>query len=163
MPVCPNCMTNNPDGTAYCPHCGAAQSEKPAWQSQAVQPSQTPAPAPVQPTWQQPVAYEPAPEPRLPRTARILSIVSMVCGLSCLTFFCLNGISIPLGVAAIVLKVLAGKKTPYEVKNPMATVGLITGIVGLALCVLWIIGCFAGIWFNTVDSGYSDFYDDFYY
>lgn len=219
MPTCPNCMASNPEGTAYCPYCGAAQSQQPAWKSEPVvsvtpepvppvweqaptaQPEQTapvawdsnpdpkpeqvaaiawqsgptpqadpipPAPASVpwqaQPQqtstpWQQPVYAEPHAPAQVPRSAKILSIISMVCGLGSVTFFWSGFFAVMLGVAALVLRGIAARRMPQGVRSGMLKTGLITGIIGIVLGVIFL---FLGGILDTLfwESAYS--YSDFY-
>ena len=81
-----------------------------------------------------------------------LSIAALVCGiLGVLTFWCLLGV--PLGIAATVTGFL-GRKRAEESGQPttMATVGLVLGIIALALSViLTIIGLASG----SYDFNYS--------
>ena len=62
MSTCPNCGIQNPEGTDYCPYCGAAQSTLPPWmQPEPVAPQ--PQPIVTQPVWQQPQPVAAQPEP----------------------------------------------------------------------------------------------------
>lgn len=61
-----------------------------------------------------------------------MAIASMVLGILSIITFLIFFISIPLGILAIVFGVIANKKQ----KNGMATAGLVTGIVGIALSLI---------------------------
>lgn len=208
MSVCPNCMANNPDGIAYCPHCGAAQSEKPAWQSEPVvvtQPEPVVVTAPETPVWQSnpdpkpeqvaPIAWQdpvqsgdrvvpqepvspvpwqtpqsqtpvytdhvPGQPTQVPRSARILSIISMACGIASLAFFWAGMGAVMLGIAALVLRGIATKKGAQS--NGMLRAGLITGIFGIILgAIFMVVGGLIDL-FSFVEYATEDPFDYDYY
>ena len=147
MSFCSNCGTELTEGTAFCPNCGAGQVRTFGVQEQPVSaptPEVVPAgpvyqePAPVyQPVYQQPM-YQPQIEatPTLTGAAKILSLISMICGLVSLASG-LGGFA--LGIAAIILSNISSNKAP-GVPNKKARVGKITGIFGIIISVLvWVV------------------------
>lgn len=156
MSSCSNCGMEVTEGAAFCANCGAAQAPK-------TNTSEQPVPAPETGvvttetvetvSVEQPVAEGPA--ANLEGPAKTMGIISLVCGILSI-IACCGG---PLfGIAAIILAVLAKKKAEPGVKNTMATVGLILGIVGIALGILsGIIGAVTGLisgFMSTAEYGY---------
>jgi len=158
MSFCANCGAELAEGTAICPYCGAGQVRQYGTQEPAVEPEVVV----PQPVYQQPVYQEPAAQSTVEATAtltgaaKILSIISMVCGLVSLVS-CYGGFA-P-GIAALILSNMAFKKAP-GVPNSKAKVGKITGIIGIIVSAL----CFVGyivywvIWGITMDIGSSYYY-----
>lgn len=71
-----------------------------------------------------------------------LSIASMVCGIVSVVFSWFVWISLPTGVCAIVFYAIQRRK---GIKDGMATTGLVTGIVGLAIALIVLITVGAAI------------------
>lgn len=136
MSYCTNCGSELSEGTAFCSNCGAAQTQSAYVPQQEI--VEQPAPAPVYPepvyTYSEPAAT--AAEPgALPISAKIMSIISMVCGiLSCTSCYVGFLYSIP----ALILASIANKKAP-GVPNKMTKVGKTTGIIGIGVSVLCLI------------------------
>ena len=135
MPFCPNCGTQNPDGTAFCYNCGTSMSEQPPVQNQPPMMGQV---APGAPAYETPAAPSyPVNQPaELPTPAKITGIISMVCGIvSCCT--CYTGFVF--SIAAFILASISDGKNTTGADNPKIKVGRITAIIGLVLSVLSII------------------------
>ena len=150
MSFCANCGAELAEGTAICPYCGAGQARQ-------FNPNE-PQVLNSEPVYQQPV-YQPSVEATATLTgaAKILSIISMVCGLVSLVS-CYGGF-VP-GIAAIVLASIAGNKAP-GVPNTMTKVGKITGIIGIIVSALCLIGYIVLVAIGTVSemgSSYSYYY-----
>jgi hypothetical protein len=123
MSFCYNCGSELTEGTAFCPNCGTAQVQ----QTHAPEPQVIVA-APV-------VQQNPNVSNTLTGPAKILSLISMICGLVSLGSTLYGFIP---GIAALILSGLAYKKAP-GVPNTKAKVGRITGIFGIIISVLcWI-------------------------
>ena len=75
-----------------------------------------------------------------------MAIGALVCGILAIVLFCFPIISIPLGIAAIVLGVMGrGKAQRGEAGGEgLAKIGMILGIVGAALSLLWMVLLMAG-------------------
>lgn len=143
MSFCSNCGTELTEGTAFCPNCGAGQLPQFDTPEQPI-PASAPEVINAEPVCQEPEVVQPAPvyeqpvyrqtvEPAsdaLTGPAKIFSIISMACGIASIPLCCCGPV---FGIAAIVFSILSRKKTPAGVKNTMATVGLITGIIGTVL------------------------------
>ena len=169
MSFCTNCGAELTEGAAFCSSCGAGQirqlytPERTAIPTEAVAGTtetvaqETEAAESVA-VYQQPVYYqsENPPVTVLTGAAKIFSIISMVGGIASIL---LCRISPHFGIAAIVLSILGRKKTPTGIKNAWATVGLITGIIGVSLAV--IIGIISSI--SGVIEGIGGFQDSFHY
>ena len=78
-----------------------------------------------------------------------LAIGALVCGILSLVFFCFNILSIPLGIVAIILGVVAGGKARRGEAGGegLAKTGMILGIAGVALSILLTILAWAGMSF----------------
>jgi len=78
-----------------------------------------------------------------------LAIGALVCGILSLIFFCFWFLSVPLGIVAIILAVVAkGKIQRGEAGGEgLAKTGMILGIAGLALSLLITVLAFAGMSF----------------
>jgi hypothetical protein len=146
MSYCSNCGAELAEGSAFCPSCGAGQVRS---VNVPEQPVSTPIPEVIpaepiyrQPVYQQPVYQQIVQTPVLSGAAKILGIISMVCGLVSLAS-CLYGWA-P-GIAAIILSSIASNKAP-GVPNSKARIGKITGIIGTilgAVCfIAYLIYCF---------------------
>lgn len=75
-----------------------------------------------------------------------LAIGSLVCGIISVVFFWIPWVDILtliLGIVAIVLAVVAGKKAPIGQKSGMAVAGLILGIIGVVLSTISFVTCVA--------------------
>ena len=161
MPYCNQCGAQNPEGSAFCSSCGSSIAPKPQETSTAQSTYSQPVypqPAYTSPLHQSAPAYV---APRLPTAANVLSIVSMACGIaSCATLF----MGFLFSIAALITSGISRSKTPYGVSNTKAKVGLITGIVGIVLSVIWIIiyvellGEIFDI-YDYYDYGYGYYYD----
>lgn len=141
MSFCSNCGTELTDGTAFCPNCGAgqvrtfgAEEPKAVVPEPEVIPAEPVYQAPVyqEPVYQAPVYQTPAEPAKLPTSAKILGLISMICGLLSLVS-CYVGFmySIP----ALILASIASKQAP-GVPNGKAKVGRITGIIGIVVSVI---------------------------
>ena len=143
MSFCYNCGTELTEGTAFCSNCGAAQ----------VPGGSAPVP---EAAFTDPVARNvvDAPADTLTGAAKVLSLISMICGLVSLVS-CYVGF-VP-AIAALVLSNIAGKKAP-GVPNSKARVGKITGIIGIIVSVV----CFIGYVILVAANTYA-FMDNAYY
>ena len=73
-----------------------------------------------------------------------LAIASLVCGIIAVVMICCcTYLGVILGIIAIVLGVMS--KDEYGNKSTMAKVGVVLGILGAVLSLLWIILAFAGV------------------
>ena len=77
-----------------------------------------------------PPGYQPVARP-----TNGLSIASLVLGICSIVLWWFFGLGIVLGILAVVFGVKARRRTP----NGMATAGLVTGIIGLSLSVLFVV------------------------
>jgi hypothetical protein len=78
-----------------------------------------------------------------------LGIASMVVGIVAIVLVCMWYISIPLAIVGAALGGVASSKAKKaNMKNGMATAGLVCSIICLALNVLWILGLGALIGFS---------------
>ena len=154
MSFCSNCGAELTEGTAFCPNCGAGQvrtfgAEEPvavAGETTVLCGETTVLTA--EPVYQAPV-YQPQVEPAvLPTSAKILGLISMICGLVSLVS-CYVGFmySIP----ALILASIASKKAP-GIPNGKAKVGKITAIIGIVVSVI----CFI-IYVALVAAGTESF------
>ena len=82
-----------------------------------------------------------------PQQSQGLAIGSLVCGIVSIVLFCVWFVSIPVGIVAIILGVIAkGKIARGEAGGQgLAKTGTILGIVGTLLAILWIVLLFAGV------------------
>lgn len=158
MSFCSNCGAELTEGTAFCPNCGAGQvrtfgAEEPTAvvPEPEVIPAEPVSQAPVyqEPVYQAPVYQAPVcqPEPAtLPTSAKILGLISMICGLLSLVS-CYAGFAY--SIPALILANIAFKKAP-GVPNTKAKVGKITGIIGIVVSVICLIAYIAYIvWMAT--------------
>lgn len=90
-----------------------------------VSPYQTPAPQPASP-------YSVGPQ----KPPTVLSLLSMIFGIVGVAISCCYGAGFPFSVAGVVLGHLGLKR---EAARGMALAGLITGYVGLAMVLIWIV------------------------
>ena len=83
-----------------------------------------------------PVSYQ-VPPPGA-QASQGMAIGSLVCGIASIAFFCVWWLSIPLGIVAVVLAVMAkGKIARGEAGGAgLAKAGMICGIIGAALSLL---------------------------
>lgn len=164
MSYCSNCGAEITEGAAFCPNCGAGQVRPMNVQEQPVPTPEPEVVVPAEPVYQQPVYQQPTYQqpayqqpiyqpPVLTGAAKILGIISMVCGLVSLAS-CMYG-WMP-GIAAIILSSIASNKAP-GVYNKKANIGKTTGIIGTilgAICfIAYLIYCFA-LGFNMGSSYY---------
>lgn len=153
MSYCSNCGAEITEGAAFCPNCGAGQVRPMNVQEQPVPTLEPEVVVPAEPVYQQPVYQQPVYQqpvyqpPVLTGAAKILSIISMVCGLVSLAS-CMYGF-IP-GIAALILSNLAHKKAP-GVYNKKADIGKTTGIIGIILGAI----CFVGYLIYCFILGFS--------
>ena len=84
-----------------------------------------------------------------PAKSQGLAIGALVCGILSLVFFCFNILSIPLGIVAIILGVVAGGKARRGEAGGegLAKTGMILGIAGIALSLLITVLAMAGMSF----------------
>lgn len=78
----------------------------------------------------------------MPKSVKILSIISLVTGISSVAFFFAYGIYIIAGIGAIVTAVIARNKSEnvnYGKFSKFIIVGMITGIIGIILNSLFIV------------------------
>lgn len=129
MNFCSKCGAAMNEGASFCPKCGASKATTPRPDFGA--PAPTPSPS-FQPNFQSRV---PAPSNELTGPAKILSLISMICGLVSLVS-CMGGFA-P-GIAALVLANIASNKAP-GVPNSKTKVGRITGIIGIVLSAISIV------------------------
>ena len=141
MSFCSNCGAELTEGTAFCPNCGAGQvrtfgADEPV--AVAAEPEVLPAePVYQEPVYQEPVdqapVYQPQAEPAvLPTSAKILGLISMICGLVSLVS-CYVGFAY--SIPALILANIASKKAP-GIPNGKAKVGRITAIIGIVVSVI---------------------------
>ncbi|MBQ4523180.1 MAG: DUF4190 domain-containing protein [Lachnospiraceae bacterium] len=72
-----------------------------------------------------------------------LAVASLVCGIiSVVMICCCTYLGVILGIIAVVMGVLS--KDEYGNKSTMAKVGIVLGILGAVLSLLWIVLTFAG-------------------
>ena len=151
MSFCSNCGAELTEGTAFCPNCGAGQVRT-IGADEPVAVAAEPEVLPAEPVYQAPV-YQSQVEPAvLPTPAKILGLISMICGLVSLVS-CYVGFvySIP----ALILASIASKKAP-GIPNGKAKVGRITAIIGIVISVICLIAYFAGL-FSLMLSGTESF------
>lgn len=81
-----------------------------------------------------------------PQQSVALAVTSMVLGILSIALFCAWYLSIPLGIVAIVLGVVAGGKIRRGEAGGagMAKAGLITGIIGVIISAIIAVAVFAG-------------------
>ena len=78
----------------------------------------------------------------MPKSVKILSIISLVTGISSVAFFFGYGIYIVAGIGAIVTSVIASNKAgnaDYGKFSKFIKAGMITGIIGVILNFLFIL------------------------
>lgn len=78
----------------------------------------------------------------IPKSVKVLSIISLVTGISSAAFFFAYGVYIVAGIGAIVTAVIARNKaenTDIGKFSKFITVGMITGIIGVILNLIFII------------------------
>jgi hypothetical protein len=163
MSFCSNCGAELTEGTAFCPNCGAGQvrtfgADEPV--AVAAEPEVLPAePVYQAPVYQEPVyqapVYQPQAEPAvLPTSAKILGLISMICGLLSLVS-CYVGFAY--SIPALILSSIASKKAP-GIPNGKAKVGKITAIIGIVISVI----CFIAIVLASAGTEYFMEMEPFY-
>ena len=136
MSFCSNCGAELTEGTAFCPNCGAGQvrtfgTDEPV--TVAAEPEVLPAePVYQEPVYQTPVYQSQAEPAVLPTSAKILGLISMICGLVSLVS-CYVGFAY--SIPALILANIASKKAP-GIPNGKAKVGKITAIIGIVVSVI---------------------------
>ena len=92
-----------------------------------------------------PVSYQPPPPGA--QASQGLAIGALICGIASIVFFCVWWLSIPLGIVAVVLAVMAkGKIARGEAGGAgLARAGMICGIIGAVLSLLITILAIVGI------------------
>ena len=177
MSFCNACGKELVDGAAFCTNCGAPVTpvqtqpvDAPAPQAIPVQTAEPVQPAPQQiPVQQYPVQpaqpvyqYSAQPEP-VSKVAKILGLISFICGLVSIIFCWFSWIPfvgtifgslcISASVAGIVLSVISKKKGTVK----KAKIGKVLSIISLIVA---IIGCFlSGVLMGFM--GATDSFDDF--
>ena len=147
---CPNCGTQNPDGTSYCSNCGAplAANANPA-SAPAPVPAPAPAPIPVAPV--APVAPAPQPAPSYtPNQQPITAIPPQTNGTNglCIAGFIISLVSIVLGgslsLISLILCIIgvnsAGKKNQKGKGQAIAGI-----IISAVLLLVWIFALIFGV------------------
>ena len=130
MQYCSNCGTQLPDGTAYCNNCGAPL------QAPQVVPAPVVEPAPFVEVPAN-VSYTAAPPvTTLPTPAKIMGIISMICGILSL---CSCYVGFIYSIPALILSNIANNKSA-GVDNPKARLGKTLGIIGIPVSVVCLIG-----------------------
>lgn len=152
MSFCSNCGAELTEGTAFCPNCGAGQVRT-FGADEPVAVAAEPEVLPAEPVYQEPVdqapVYQPQAEPAvLPTSAKILGLISMICGLLSLVS-CYVGFAY--SIPALILANIASKKAP-GIPNGKAKVGKITAIIGIVVSVI----CFI-IYVALVAAGTESF------
>ena len=85
-----------------------------------------------------------------------LAVASLVLGIISLALFCLIPISLPCGVIGLILG-LSANKGPS--KQPLATAGIVTSIVGILISALLVVGAMQDD--NRPDrNGFDDFFNE---
>ncbi|MBR2476747.1 MAG: zinc-ribbon domain-containing protein [Clostridia bacterium] len=132
MNFCKNCGAQNDPGVKFCQKCGS-----PMVPTAPVAPA-----APVSGYATTP--YTPAPT-ELP--GKGLGIAGMVLGIIAVVLFCLWYISIPCGIAGIILSCVAsGKAKEVGMSNGMAKAGVVCSAIALGIAVTYIfLGVVVGI------------------
>lgn len=127
---CKNCG-NNVEEDAFCSICGAALETGSSYADEM----------PIAPA-------------QLSGGAKVFSILGMIFGILgaigavCCCYY--GTFFLPVAIIGLVFSIIAGKKAAgLGVKSPMANVGKICSIVGVAVPVLWIVGivCFYILYF----------------
>ena len=153
MPFCPNCGTQNPDGTAFCYNCGTSMSQQPPVQNQPPMMGQVASGAPAYETPAAP-SYPVNQPAELPTPAKVTGIISMVCGIvsccSCYTGFVFS-------IAAFITGAISNSKNPMGLENKKVVVGRITAIVGIVISVISLI-----VYIALLEEAMSYSYYDFY-
>lgn len=136
---CNNCGTQVPDGSAVCSNCG-----RPLYEDRQQ-------PAQPQYAYQQPYAAQPAAQP-VPSTPLVFGILSLALGPILAIIFG------ALGIGKAKSYVAAGGQYAGKIKvgKILSTIGLICGIVGTVLLVIFIILLITGR--ATFNSIYNNYY-----
>lgn len=138
---CSNCGTKVPDGNAFCPNCGSPVNQQTYQQQQTYQPPFTPYYAPQS------------------SAGNVLGIIGMIAGIVSLVLFCIWYISIPIGIAAIVISAIGMSKSKHSgAKNGMALSGIICGAIGIGLAIIFIIAIAIIVLTNPYWLGYYYYY-----
>lgn len=135
MNYCPNCGAQLAEGAAFCNNCGAAQNAAPVVY-----------PEPVY-QYQEPVEAQPeGPTGK----AKTFGLVALICGIASIVMCCSGPVP---GIAAVIFAKLGQNATAAGVENKNAKLGMILGIVGIALGV---IACIASFFIGLIGglSGY---------
>ena len=147
MSFCSNCGAELTEGTAFCPNCGAGQVRT-FGADEPVAVAAEPEVLPAEPVYQAPVYQSQAEPAALPTSAKILGLISMICGLVSLVS-CYVGFAY--SIPALILANIASKKAP-GIPNGKAKVGKITAIIGIVVSVI----CFI-IYVALVAAGTESF------
>ena len=136
MSFCSNCGAELTEGTAFCPNCGAGQVRTFGADEPVAAVDETVV-LPAEPVYQEPVDQAPVYQPQveaavLPTSAKILGLISMICGLVSLVS-CYVGFAY--SIPALILANIASKKAP-GIPNGKAKVGKITAIIGIVVSVI---------------------------
>lgn len=113
--LCNNCGHENADGVIFCVNCGNEMHPQAA--------------EVVEPTCAEPV---------MPKPAKIMGLIAMICGIVSLVMCLCYGSGLVFGIAGLVLGILAKKKAAeVNLKNSQAQLGFTLGLIGLIANILF--------------------------
>lgn len=138
--ICPKCGFNCTPGVKFCEKCGTPlEGAQPQYQQPQYQQPQYQQPQYQQPQYQQPQYQQPYQQPyKQSVPGKGFGIASMVCGIVSLVLFCIWYLSIPCAIVAASLGVVGYNKSKNAgFKNGMATAGVVTSVIALALTLIF--------------------------